>query len=526
MIIIKNLSYSSPSGERLFEDISFNFSNRKIGIVGKNGIGKTTLLRLIVGNLEPDSGAIQNKTKTAYMPQDYQIDPEKSASDVLGINKKLEAISKIKTGEQSEDFFNIIGEDWDIKDKTTEILGNLGMKNFDLDQKIKELSGGERMKVVFASLLMQNADFLIMDEPTNNLDVQTKKILCKEIEKWKKGVLVVSHDRELLNLMEEIVEISEHGLKIYGGNYEFYFEQKRIENEAIEKQFNSAKQKFYADKKEALTVEKRQQRRNSRGKKRIDKLGLDKATINAMAGQANATTGKLKIKHEQKIRDSRNKLENIKSRITEDNQIFIEIPKSQIPNGKLVAEFKDITFSYKANEPLIENLSFTISGPERIALVGPNGSGKTTLVKLLTGELKPDRGEIKIGVSHIKYIDQNMDFLDPDMTLLENIQKSSERNSKEARNWLAKFLFTEDSVFKNFCDLSGGERIRAALASIFAKKEPPQLLILDEPTNNLDIDSLERLESALMNFQGAMIIISHDQTFLNNIRIERKIELS
>lgn len=503
MITIKDLSYCPPMGEQLFENISISFANHKIGLIGKNGIGKTTLLRLIVGEIEPDQGTIERRSKIAYMPQDYQINLNQSISDILGFS-----------------------DDWNMENKVQRILEGLGLKNIALSQKIQYLSGGERIKVLIASLLIRNADFLIMDEPTNNLDSEAKRFLYNIIEHHKKGLLIVSHDRELLNLMEVIVEISNKGLKTYGGNYDAYIEQKRIEEDALEKQFISARKELRKNRKEASIVKERQQKRNSHGKRCTEKLGLDKATINAMASQANSTTGKLKVRHEQKIEKAQNKLEEIQSKILGKNKIIIDLSESKAPNGKKIAEFKNVSFSYTKNKPLLKNINLEISGPERISLSGPNGSGKTTLIKLLLSKLKPDEGEIFLGTDRTAYLDQHTELMNQKETLLSNLQKISSKNEIEARNWLARFLFNKDDAFKNFGDLSGGERIRATLACILAKPESPHLLILDEPTNNLDIDSIEKIESALSNFQGALIIISHDKTFLRNIKIEKEVKLA
>lgn len=525
MIVIKNLSYDSPAGERLFADVSISFPDKKIGLVGKNGTGKTALLRLIMGEETPTEGKIEYDSDIAYMPQDYQLDLSRSISEVLGIKTKLEAIERIKNGNEDENLIALIDNDWDIENRAFTTLEKMRLKDMDLTRPVGTLSGGERIKVLLASLTIRDADFLIMDEPTNNLDREAKKAVYALIKDWHKGLLIVSHDRELLNLMDEIVELSGSELRTYGGNYEMYSEQKRIEEEALERQLVNAKQELHKNKKEAIAVREQQQKKNSHGKKAVIGQKINKGAINAMISQANATTGKLKIRHEQKVEDAQNKFEDIKSRIPETNKIFIELPDSRVPNGKTVAEFKDVSFSYAPDKILLADINFTVFGPERIALVGKNGSGKTTLVKLLLGEITPLGGEIRMGITRLAYLDQHVAFMDSDKTLLENMKATSGLGDGDGRNYLAKFLFASDTVFKNFSALSGGERIRATLACALAQKETPQLLILDEPTNNLDLDSIERLESALANYRGALIVISHDKTFLENVGIEREIKL-
>lgn len=525
MIIIKNLSYDSPRGDRLFEDMSVSFPDKRTGLIGKNGTGKTTLLRLIVGELQTAGGSIKCARDIAYMPQDYQLDLSRSISEVLGIDKKMKAIEKIKDGNEDERIVAQIGDDWDIENRAQAAMAKMKLEGMDLSRAVATLSGGERTKVLLASLLLRDAGFLIMDEPTNNLDAESKEAVHALIKTWGKGLLVVSHDRELLDLMDEIAELSSGIIKIYGGNYEMYAEQKRIEGEALERQLVSARQDLQRNKQEATAVRERQQKRNAHGKKAVIGQKINKGKINEMISQANATTGKLKIRHEQKVKDAQNKFKELKSRIPETNRIFIEIPDSRIPNGKAVAAFERVFFSFVPDKVLFNNVSFEISGPERIALVGENGSGKTTLIRLLLGELQPLSGAVRLGITRLAYLDQHVAFMDNTKTLLDNLKIMSGLSDSDSRNYLAKFLFESDTVFKDYGALSGGERIRAALACVLARKEAPQLLILDEPTNNLDLDSIERLESALTNFEGALLVISHDKTFLQNIGIEREIRL-
>jgi len=505
--------------------MSVSFPDKKTGLVGKNGTGKTTLLRLIVGELQPAGGDMERTTDIAYMPQDYRLDLSQNISQVLGIDKKLEAIKKIKDGDEDERLLAGIGDDWDIEDRARVAMGKMDLEEMDLMRIVATLSGGERIKVLLANLLLEDAGFLIIDEPTNNLDAEAKEAVYALIRTWRKGLLVVSHDRELLDLMDEIAELSRGGIKTYGGNYEAYIAQKRAEEEALERQLVSARQELRKDKKEAIAVRERQQKRNSHGKKAVVGQKINKGKINEMISQANATTGRLKIRHEQKVRDAQNKFEDLRSRIPETNRIFIELPDSRIPNGKSVAEFENVSFSYAPDKPLLLDINFAIAGPERIALTGRNGSGKTTLIRLLLGELRPLSGEVRLGVTRLAYLDQHVAFMDNNKTLLDNLKTMSGLVDSDGRNYLAKFLFESDAVFKDFGALSGGERIRAALASALAQKETPQLLILDEPTNNLDLDSIERLESALANFEGALLVISHDKTFLENIGIGREIRL-
>ncbi len=497
LINLRDISFETKPGVFLFKNLTLSLNKEKTGLVGKNGVGKTTLIRLIIGELKPVSGIIERQTHIAYLPQDYQINMELSVARTLKTEKEHEALRA---------------------------LAQIGLQHIQLDRPMNSLSGGERTRVVLASLLIQEARFLILDEPTNNLDQEARQAVYNLIQRWKGGLLVISHDRTLLNFMDRIVELSDKELKIYGGNYEMYVEQKGLEEEALQRQLSDAEREVKKVKRQAQATKERQQKRSSHGKKVAPDLGLPKAVLNEMRKHAQETSGKLKKIHEDKINDASDKMKKAREAISPDNRIEVDLSQTKIPNSKLVAEFENVGFSY--NKPLLDEFNLIIYGPERVAINGPNGSGKTTLVKLLLGELKPLAGEITLGIKHSAYLDQNVDLLDKEKTVLENLRAIAGLDEKASRNWLALFLFPADDVFKKIGVLSGGERMRAALACILAGDTPPQLLILDEPTNNLDVNSIEQIESALLNFEGALIVISHDKNFLNSVRISREVELT
>lgn len=497
LINLRDISFEIKTGVFLFKNLNITFGKEKTGLVGKNGVGKTTLIRLIGGEIKPLLGVIEKRTQIAYLPQDYQVDLKLSVAETLGGEKEHENLSA---------------------------LAHMGLSHIQLDRPMKSLSGGERMRVILASLLINgNADFIILDEPTNNLDQEARQAVYNLIQRWKGGLLVVSHDRTLLNFMDRILELSDKGLKIYGGNYEMYIEQKELEDEALQRQLSDAEREAKKVKKQSQATKEKQQKRSIHGKKIAHKLGLPKIILNEMRKHAQQTTGKLKRIHEERITIASEKLKKALERISPDNRIEVNLSETEIPNSKLVAELKDMSFAYV--KPLFNKFNLSIHGPERLAINGPNGSGKTTLVKLILGELKPSSGKITLGIDQFSYLDQNVAILDKSKTVLENLKEISGIEESLARNWLARFLFSADDVFKKVEVLSGGERMKAALACILAGDTPPKLLVLDEPTNNLDLNSIEQIESALLNYEGALIVISHDKNFLKNINIGREIDL-
>jgi ATPase subunit of ABC transporter with duplicated ATPase domains len=496
LIHLRDISFETKPGVFLFKNIALSLSKQKTGFVGKNGIGKTTLVRIITGEIVPFSGTVNNHARIAYLPQDYQLDL---------------ALSVRQTLQTSEEH------------TTLAALARVGLTHIKPGRLMGSLSGGERTRVALASLLIKDVNLMILDEPTNNLDYEARQAVYHLIQHWKGGLLVISHDRTLLGLMDSILELSDKGLKTYGGNYEMYMTQKRLEQEALLRQFSDAGREVKKIKRQAQATAERQQKRSSHGKKVAPDLGLPKAVLNEMRKHAQETSGKLKKIHEVRMNKASDKLKAARERISPDNMIDVDLSQTKIPNSKLVTEFKDVDFAY--DQPVLNQFNLSLYGPERLAINGPNGSGKTTLIKLMLGKLQPSSGKIILGIERTAYLDQNVAVLDKAKTILENLQDLSNFDEKTARNWLALFLFPAEDVFKNVEILSGGERMRAALACILAGDTPPKLLILDEPTNNLDLNSIEQIESALLNFEGTLIVISHDKNFLKNIRIEREISL-
>ncbi len=527
-IIAHDVSFESEVGAPIVSQLSFSLHIEKTGLVGKNGVGKTTFLRLITGELEPTVGSIERQGAFAYLSQDIHPELQNTVADTLGIAQKLAAIEQVKAGTKTKDVLAVINNDWDIEDRARNIFDSLRFSHIMFDRRLETLSGGERMKVILARLLLQQPDVLILDEPTNNLDYQSRAVVYELVKNWSGGMLIVSHDRELLNLMDRIVELSETGIQEYGGNYDFYLAQREIEKQAATTAVEHSQKELQRIKRQSQAAVDRQAKRIHRAKKLGNEKRVPRILLGAMKQTGETTTARLKKTHEEKILEAQKNLETAKGRIRAENQIRVDLSKTTVPNGKLVTALEGVNFGYPGSgNVIVDTVDLSIYGPRRIAIAGPNGSGKTTLVKLLLGELAPTKGEVFIGVEHTAYLDQHTSVLDRNKTLLANLQTALPKTDEVTlRQYLGRFLFHHHDVFKQVSDLSGGEKMRAALAITLAGGHPPQLLVLDEPTNNLDLNSIEQIESALSNFRGALIVISHDQTFLENIGIERMIELN
>lgn len=516
-ISCSNLNYSFADGVELFNGLNCSIGHEKVGLIGPNGVGKTTLLKLLQGELEPTSGSVHLRGSLGVISQRSFTKQDETVGYVMGLTQDYP-------------------EQWELQDELSSIKKELNIDHLPLSRSLDALSGGEFVKVHLARILMNPPAIVILDEPTNNLDSEGRAVLYDFVERWDQCLLVVSHDRELLSRMDAILELTNRGLQKYGGNYEFYLNQRNLEEAAIEQRIVTADQRLRKEKHELQRSLERQSKRMIRGQKNSGKGGVPKIVAGGLKRRAQNTMARSKGVHEDRVERARDELQFANAMIKERNLIKVDIPETNVHRGKVIFEIKEINFRFFDSEtPLFADpINFTLAGPRRVAISGGNGEGKSTLINLLldSGGLSncPLRGEcvgsISLKIGRVSYLDQHVDILNDRLTLLENFSRGTLHLSEsERRIRLGRFLFKGSTVGHYASSLSGGERLRAGLACILYSEVPPQLLILDEPTNNLDLDSIERIESALSNFQGAMLIVSHDKQFLRNIGVEQEIVL-
>lgn len=533
-IKLNNISYSHADKEKLFSDLSFSVSDNKTGLIGNNGTGKSTLLKLITGEVKPDSGTVVREGSIVLFPQDFSIYTNKSVAEVLSVKEKLCSLEKILAGTSTPNDYVVLNDEWDLNERINEIFSEAKLTGINLERRFDALSGGEKSRLLFASLLLNKPDFALLDEPTNHLDTESRNILYSHLKKYKRGLLIVSHDRELLNLMEEIIELSSKGIKTYGGNFEFYKEQKQIETEAAWNTYNTLNQQYNKSKKEKKAALEKQDKSSARGKKKMESGGIPKIAKNYLQDSSMKTLSRLKKSHSQKTDEIKNKLSEAKERLENTSSINIDMNSNETPLRKIILEVKDINFKFPETENFLwkENICFTISGSQRWSIGGVNGSGKSVLLKLITGELSPTSGKVNLHANNTAFLDQNMDVLEDELTIFENLKKYADKNTEvkipehELRIKLARFLFRGEDAFNKAKFLSGGEKLRAGIACVLASGNTPELLILDEPSNNLDLKSLEELTNALNQYKGALLVVSHDKQFLDEIKIERQFQIS
>lgn len=533
-IKLNNVSYSHANNEKLFGNMSMTISNIKTALIGDNGTGKSTILKLISGELKPDEGSILCEGIVAVFPQDFLLYENKSIEEVLGVKEKLKSLNKILEGNSTSRDYEILNDEWDLNERISEVFLEAKLPNINLERNFSTLSGGEKSRLLFAALFLNKPDFALIDEPTNHLDYNSREILYRMIKNYKRGLLIVSHDRELLNLMDEIIELTSKGIKTYGGNYDFYIEQKQIESEAAQNTFDALNQQYVKSVKEKNAALERQSKRAAAGKKKMKSGGIPKIAKNYLQDNSMKTLSRLKNSHSEKIESISSKLKTAKEKLDSANVINIDINSAEIPTNKLILEVKGLNYKFSEHDEFLwkESLSFTISGSERWSIGGINGSGKSVLLKLILGCLIPSEGVIKLHAKGIAFLDQGVELLDGVLSVYENFKKYSDKHSEgkipehELRIRLARFLFPGEEAFKKVNVLSGGEKMRAGIACILVSGNVPELLILDEPSNNLDLKSIKELTDALNLFNGALLVVSHDKQFLNDIKIERQLIIS
>ena len=528
MLTLQNISYTHQNKDLLFSDINLTVNNHeKTALIGNNGVGKSTLLKIIAGELQPTYGQIIVETEPYYVPQIFGQFNHLNIAQALLIEDKLNALKEILNGNTSEENFNLLNDDWTIEDRCKEALNYWQLDDLDLSQKMETLSGGQKTKVFLAGISIHQSELVLLDEPSNHLDVSGRRLLYDFIQATKGALIVVSHDRKLLNLLDTVCELSKQGINVYGGNYDFYKEQKQIENNALN-QYIQSKEKALrkAKEKERETIE-RQQKLDTRAQKGLGKAGLPKIVSNTLRNNAERSTAKIASVHSEKIGSISQDLQELRSALPDIDKMKFGFGNSALHKGKILFTAKDINFAYNTQPLWKDNLNFQITSGERIALKGQNGSGKTTLIKLILGDIEPQTGTIYRADNKAVYIDQDYSLLDNKLKVYEQAQQfnGSSLQEHEIKIRLNRFLFTKDNWDKSCSALSGGERMRLLLCCLTINSKSPDIIIFDEPTNNLDIQNIEILTAAINEYQGTLIVVSHDETFLEQINIERTIEL-
>ncbi|HTJ51476.1 MAG TPA: ABC-F family ATP-binding cassette domain-containing protein [Cyclobacteriaceae bacterium] len=512
----------------MFDNINLTVNHHnKIALISNNGSGKSTLLKIIAKDLYPSGGSLDVVSKAYYVPQIFGQYNHLTIAQALKVEDKLNAFKEILNSNVTEENLILLDDDWTIEDRCNDALNLWQLSDLDLTQKIETLSGGQKTKVFLAGISIHEPELILLDEPSNHLDVEARQLLYSFIQSTSSTLIVVSHDRKLLNLLDTVCELSKHGIKIYSGNYNFYAEQKRIESNALNQDLQSKEKALRkAREKERETLE-RQQRLDARGKKKQEKAGVARIMMNTLRNNAENSTSKIKSVHAEKIDGISQELHELRSALPDIDKMKFGFDSSSLHKGKILFTATNINFGYNSQLLWQQNLNFQITSGERIALKGLNGSGKTTLIKIILGELAPETGSVYRAENKSVYIDQDYSLIDNQFKVYEQAQQfnTSALQEHEVKIRLNRFLFTKESWDKPCSALSGGEKMRLMICCLTISNQSPDIIILDEPTNNLDIQNVEILTAAINEYRGTLIVVSHDESFLEQINIERTIQL-
>ncbi|GAB2508250.1 ABC-F family ATP-binding cassette domain-containing protein [Nocardia heshunensis] len=511
-ITLQNLSFEWPDGTVALSGLNGTLSTGRTGLVGCNGAGKSTLLRLIAGALTPTSGRIETTGAVGYLPQTLTLGREATIAQLLGIAGRLAALRAIESGETADEHFETIGDDWDIEARADEALHEIDFSAADLDRRVGEISGGEAVLVAITGLRIQRTPITLLDEPTNNLDRETRAKLAGFVDSWPGTLIVVSHDLELLERMDATAELYGATLDVFGGPYSAWQQYVEQEQAAAVQAARSAEQALKVEKRQRIEAETKLARRERTARATQKDGGIPRILAGNRASKAQGSAGAMRTTLDAKVRAAQESLDAASARVRRDEHIHLELPDPEVPRSRRIAELSD------------GDRRIVIQGPERVALIGPNGAGKSTLIEILLAGRQPDRGTLL--TDRVGYLPQRLDNLDEWASALDNVHAVATTTTPAViRNHLARLLIRGSSVERPVSTLSGGERFRVSLARLLFADPPAQLLILDEPTNNLDIGSVDQLVEALGDYRGAILVVSHDYSFLRRLGIDTVIEL-
>lgn len=522
-VILSKLCFSTSDGSPLFADLNLSFVAERTGLVGRNGVGKTTLLRLIADQISPHDGIVRVDGKPGWFNPDRDVRSTETISDLFGASEALRLLDEAEAGlARAED---LITADWGLPARIDAALQRQGL-DVSVQTPLASLSGGQRTRARLAALMFSEPDILLLDEPTNNLDRSGRLAVIELLRHWRGCAIVVSHDRELLEEMDAIVDLTPLGATRYGGNYSAYRVQKDLEIEALSHAVEVAEKQRDETLRRARKAAERKARKDSAGRKSRARRDQPKIILDAAKERAETSGGANARLREARYEEATQAVSEAQAKVEVFQPLGMDIPSSQLASGKLVLQFDAVTGGWDAAHKVITDMSFSITGPERIAITGPNGSGKTTLLSLISSQIEPQAGSVNLHVP-FALLDQHVTLLKSELSLRDNfLQLNPGANENQCRAALARFQFRADDALQKAGQLSGGQKLRAGLACILGRPDPPALLLLDEPTNHLDLESILAVEAALVAYDGALIVVSHDEAFLDRLKLDRRLQLS
>ncbi|KCZ92709.1 ABC-F family ATP-binding cassette domain-containing protein [Hyphomonas johnsonii] len=518
-VTLTSISLSTPDARPLFDGLTLAIGREVIGLVGRNGSGKSSLLDVIAGDAMPVAGTVHRGGTVGRLEQ--LPDETLSVAEALGVAEGLARLERLAAGQGS--VADAGAADWTLEARLAAALAGTGLPGMDLARRLATLSGGERTRVTLARLLLAAPDVLLLDEPTNNLDADGRAAIAGLLATWTGGAVVASHDRALLEQVDRIVELSPVGVTVFGGGWSEFRAAREAARDRAEAELDRAGSELKRTEREAQVAREKQDRRDKGGRATRAKGGAPKMLLDARKQRAETTRARGSDVAERLTGAGRAAYEAARERVEVEVPLHVDLPVTGLAASRDLLALRGVVMA-RGGRRLFAPLNLDVRGPERIAIRGANGSGKTTLLRLIMGEAEADAGEVRRLTDRMAMLDQHVSLLAPEESVLENLRRlNPELTENAGRAALARFAFRNTAALQPAGTLSGGERLRAGMACVFARAEPPYLLLLDEPTNHLDLAAVELLEAALSGFDGALIVVSHDADFLTAIGVTRDV---
>jgi ATPase subunit of ABC transporter with duplicated ATPase domains len=509
LVSLNQLCFHFANGETIFESLNLSFDRIPTAIVGRNGVGKSVLGRLIAGQLNPTAGSLICQGHVAYVPQTFPIIEGQTVAHATGCAPALQALARLNLGHGSSEDFDTLADRWDLSERLRLLLDEAGLADIGPEDLTQHLSGGQQARIALIGALLGQAQLLMLDEPTNHLDADGRRWLLHKLDQWRGGLIVISHDRQLLNRMQRIVELTPLEAKVFGGHYQAFQAQRGIDRAAAHRVFNQARTERNRERHRLQREHDTIQRHVAGTLKKADSANVSGFEKAKMKGAARDAMGPVRQAHQTRKSGLDAQLREASAKVLPEDCVVVSLPGTAVPATRQVLTLVDAQLPWSASR-----LTLSMAGPVRIAVSGPNGCGKSTLLRMLAGEFPPHTGQC---ITHVPsaFLDQQLDLLDDQRSVVEQLGLlDTPLTEGTLRSHLAHLQLDVSRVTRPSGLLSGGERLKAAIAIALWRKIPAQLLLLDEPTNHLDLESIEAFEYALRDFPGAIIAVSHDQAFL------------
>lgn len=528
MLALQDVTYAHPNKDILFSGLHAVVNRgEKIALIGPNGAGKSTLLRLMAGELLPLSGTIRRDAPPYYIPQHFGQFDHQTVGEALRAGERLHALREILAGNVTDALMATLNDDWTIEERCLEALAHWDLSGLQLDTRLEGLSGGQKTRVFLAGIHVNQPEILLLDEPGNHLDSKGRALLRNLITGWRRTLVLVSHDATLLRLLPVVHELGRKGITVYGGDFDFYKAQKELEQDALQNDLRSREKALRKAKETEREAMERKQKQDARGRKKQDKSNVPTITLNTLRNNAEKSTASLKKAHADKMENITEEVNRLRRELPDIDKMKLNVDDSALHKGKVLITASSVNVRFGTERLWPEGLDFQIRSGDRLAIRGGNGSGKTTLIRLLLGTLPVAEGALQRAEFRAVYIDQDYSYLDGELTVYEQAQKHNPGalEEHEIKMRLNRFLFGPQDWGKPSAALSGGERMRLLLCVLNIGTKAPDMIILDEPTNNLDMQNVEILTAAMNGYDGTLLVVAHDEEFLSSLGIEKEMVL-